>query len=561
MGFFAFKGNNAIFEDLVSQLPNGTVYFKEKNIIPAVDVVTYIEQFNEEYEGKNVNIYINDRFYETKKVLAPHYSIYSKLKPPPYGKFMIRTEVNNEKYKEEVYYSLNIFTFLNALAIEFNYDYTQIFFMFQNIWHKYLQDEQLYNDIGWFYNFNKPFGWNINDYRKILIGSPNNIQINHLFLNSMTYWSLKELVKSFTGVYPEIYSYRNENGWIIPETKNYATSSEDISDYWEWKEFYLLDYPIKSNDVAGVNLSGKTLNLTVQGTTNTVTFSTTTGASDISSQINSVFSGFTSWTTEGSKEYVLFNYGEIKKGFIVNGGTAISDLGFEIGEIGNITEDLDVITLYDERYYANKIDLIIKQGSKEIESAKTRGTGNYDFLAHKNVINTVSNPVTISGYTETIDFDLVEQPSGSNKWAIHWLNPTVDVIGTNDGSAGFTVNGKTFKLNINNEIETITFQGSDPISIADVVSQINNRFIGTPASIHTVGSNEYVKIEGYAIKIIDGTAVSELGFNKGQQVGVPLEGEQYIVIYSYFIKEQIIPLCEKIKPAFIKINYFFEESV
>jgi len=575
MGFFAFDGNNSIFDDLVAQLPNGLVYFKERNIIPAVEIVTYVEQFPSSYSvGTDVDIYINDKFYETKKILPTH-ALYLKIKPP-YGKFTVRTEIDGEPYREEVYYSTNSFLFLNVLSLEYNYDYVELFKMFGNVWDKYLQDDMLFNKIGWFYGFGKPYGWDLADYRRILIGSSTNEQINHLFVNSMTYWSLKELVKSFTGVYPDIFSYRDENGWVIPETWYPPfVSTAQLPLYWNFKDFYLWDTRVitGTEDVAtGVDLNGLTFSFQIETTIIDMTFTTTATIGDIVNQINIAYGSVVA-ANASTHPYapqpghvMLIADGTLGAPaggvIIIKGGTALPLLGFlTTSDDDFIDDDFDIITLYDENFYGNKIDLRVKEGSKEIQVVKTRSSDVRDFMVHKDLINTITHPILISGYVEGTDFNLVEYPTaGSNVWAIEWLSPPINMIGTVDGASGFNITGKTLIIDVDNEQVEIKFSGTDPISIADVVSQINNFFTGSPASIEVSGPSQYVRFDGYAIKIVGGTGETILGFTGGQQVGVPLAGDQYIVIYSYFIKEELIPLCEQNKPAFIKINYYFLES-
>jgi len=36
MGQFVFAGNNRIFADMIKQLPDGLVYYKESNVIPNI---------------------------------------------------------------------------------------------------------------------------------------------------------------------------------------------------------------------------------------------------------------------------------------------------------------------------------------------------------------------------------------------------------------------------------------------------------------------------------------------------------------------------------------------
>lgn len=102
----------------------------------------------------------------------------------------------------------------------------------------------------------------------------------------------------------------------------------------------------------------------------------------------------------------------------------------------------------------------------------------------------------------------------------------------------FNISGETFIASINGVTYTVTFTGTDPLTISDVVSQCNSVFPGTPASDEggklklTTGSTGTSE----TLVIGDGTANSILGFDEddssiGKEAYVALAGGQ--TVYSF----------------------------
>jgi hypothetical protein len=91
-----------------------------------------------------------------------------------------------------------------------------------------------------------------------------------------------------------------------------------------------------------------------------------------------------------------------------------------------------------------------------------------------------------------------------------------EIVGSNTNS--FVVNGLTLKIEVKGTLYTVTYSGSDPISIADVVSQ-------TDAVISAVADasddNGALKITSTdtgtdaTIEVMDGTGNTALGFTEG----------------------------------------------
>ena len=566
LGFFTFNGHNSVYQDLIAQLPNGTVYLKQDNAVPFAMQVTFTELFPDSITypvGTNVDIYVNNTFSITVKVL-PDKAIYYDI-PTPYGRFNVKTVVNGKTYSDDPFYSFNMLSFLVALSKTYDYDYIQIFNIFGNIYDPYLQNDMLYNKIGWNYDFGLPSGWSIDEYGYILRGAlgtttnefgGNNYPINWLFVNSMTYWSMRELILSFTGQYPTIYTYRDENGWILVD--------DAVVQNPNFKNYYLVeDWNFTGvNNMAGADLNGYNLVIQIDATEYTINFTTTTGGASIVSQINAIVTstGFlASVVTSGSNEYVKLHQSAVVSEMVIKGGSAVAPLGLSVLQFQQddfVDTDSDIITLWDERYLWNKIDLIINNGSKLITETVTKSNIDKDKLRHKNVIDTPLHTLSISGYVKGVDYTLIEYPALSTEYYINWLNPNVYVQGTAN-VVGVNLAGKTLVMNVNNVNINMTFNTTTTAS--DIVNQIAFKFGGTIASVVVVGAVNYIRLDGWSIRIIGGTALPYLGFTVGQKVGIPQKNEQYVVIYSYFIKEEIEPLINLNKPAYLRINLFYNE--
>lgn len=92
------------------------------------------------------------------------------------------------------------------------------------------------------------------------------------------------------------------------------------------------------------------------------------------------------------------------------------------------------------------------------------------------------------------------------------------LLGT--GTSGFNVNGLSLDIKVdNNPTTSITFSGTDPLTIAQVVDQINTALGGSLA----VNDSNRVRITSTStgtasrLEIIGGSALVELGFSVGQR--------------------------------------------
>jgi hypothetical protein len=478
MGNFIWNGKNKIFDDIKNLLPTAVIYYKESNIIPYTTeltqtghgLLTYIEHFDISLYpvGTDVDIYINDKKYITTKIL-PTSSIYLILNPP-YGNFKLKTIINNITYREEQYISTNLYTFFMILSQMFTIDYRRLLNIFGNLYDKYLQNNMLFNKIGWYYDFALPSGWTHEEYRKILTGYDiNNIlsyePMNKLFLNSLTLYSVNELCRSFTGTFPIIESQRDEDGWVIIDDT--LLSSSDI--FWVatsgLDKYYLCDGVTGNLNIDGIDYNTLTLNLEIKGVAINVTFTPTATATDVINQINAVISATSLGSTVVAeiktyppydyipstttlKQYLHFNNtletgeGLFEEGdFIVISGTAIVPLGLEVGEWGIEEEGIDsdkIITLFDDQYHYNKIKITIKQSSHLITENIIKGpnlvvAGNeMDKIKHKYVIETSTiDPthdfpvtITVGATTYNITTDYILYTPDNINYYIKWVTLT-----------------------------------------------------------------------------------------------------------------------------------------
>lgn len=320
MGQFAFSGNSDIFDTLLSKLPDGFVYVKDSNVIPYMDEVVYFDFYNNYAVGTNVDIYINDVLATTTQVLFDH-SISYKTKPP-YGKFKLRTEIAGQIIKEEYYYAINILSFYVIIAQTINYDFTELFKLFGNLYYDTTQDDLLYKKYGWFFDITKG-SMDIDTYRRVVIGTFKS------FMYSIVVKGLKELVKAFIDVEPEIFTYRDFLSSYIRDTS--ITQFWIIPKFW-WVNQYQL---IGSADITSVDVSNLTLTMRINSFTQTLTFPPSiVGYSAIINYLQQVWGNFAIVVTGVSR--VAFKAMEIE----IISGTSLVPLGLIAGTYtNNITED------------------------------------------------------------------------------------------------------------------------------------------------------------------------------------------------------------------------------
>lgn len=97
---------------------------------------------------------------------------------------------------------------------------------------------------------------------------------------------------------------------------------------------------------------------------------------------------------------------------------------------------------------------------------------------------------------------------------------STSITGTVDGTPGYALTGMTFQVSVNSgATQSVTFTGVNPLTLAQVVAQLNASLIGCAAVALTVGAQEFLKIissvsgdGGKQIQILAGTGNSILGF-------------------------------------------------
>lgn len=193
----------------------------------------------------------------------------------------------------------------------------------------------------------------------------------------------------------------------------------------------------------------------------------------------------------------------------------------------------------------NFIPIFVGLGRKDydISGAITRTNLDTDLITDE---YTVVKILSISDsnniiYTKNVDYKLYET---GGAYYVDWNQPQ-SIQNDIDGSSGYNVDSKTLKLSIkvpnDSKYEfTTTFSGTDPIAIADVISDINSAYqtasgtTDTPVSQVTVDGKDYIKITGDYVIVEGGTALADLGFIQGQyaESKEPSEGDTYTIIYK-----------------------------
>lgn len=159
-----------------------------------------------------------------------------------------------------------------------------------------------------------------------------------------------------------------------------------------------------------------------------------------------------------------------------------------------------------------------------------------------NHIETLANP--IASISRVYSLSVFQYPSSSY---------ATSITGTVTEGAGFNVTGETLKISINDgATQTITFTGINPISLANVVTQINAGLTGAEAFgvggyLRIISGDGLVGDGGAKIKILDGTANVDLGladnsvadeinwkasFASTDNTVRPLDGEDYLIDYE-----------------------------
>lgn len=339
MGFFAFDGNNIIYTDMIQTLPDGKVYFKEKNIIPYIDSVTFVENFGAASvipPGTNVEVYVDDVLYQVKQTIlnAGNSFIYSEMKPP-YGKFTVKTVINGKVFNEQIFYAINIFAFYVIIAKTYNYDYTELFKLFGNLFYNTTQNSILEDMYGWYFYF-KQGTMLTADYRRALVGDTTNYlgTVRSFVNHAITQFGLVELIKSFVGVAPLIYAYREFDGFYIREA-GLPPTGPNIA--WQLPRYWMVNF-VRVDGTANlttVDVSGLTLELKINNCQMIHTFApSTVGTAAIISDLKKTFKGFV--IQNG-------NYLRLQAVYVeVVGGTAVGALGLTVGVYtDNVLEDVN----------------------------------------------------------------------------------------------------------------------------------------------------------------------------------------------------------------------------
>lgn len=353
MGFFAFPGNNIIYSDMLSKLPDGSVYFKDKNIIPYMEQVTYVEIFNEYPIGTAVDVYINDRLHFQTETLSDR-SIYIKFKTP-YGRFKLKTVIAGSPYREEVYYAINLLAFCVIIARTYEYDYISILQMFGNLYAPTTQDELIEKKYGWIFDFIRSM-ISTDKYRQDLVGDlTTHLGAFRAFFDATLEYALSELIKSFSGSAPIITNYRLFEGYIGREL-SYPYWTKRFPKFWFVNQYELIGI----TNLSGLDVSAWTETFKINGYQQSVIFPIgTVGTAAIVSELQKVWKGF----VDNVGDYIRI------RGMNVEVIADDAGLGLPIGTYtNNITENAENVhaILMSKKFKLNTIRINIL-GSFESE--------------------------------------------------------------------------------------------------------------------------------------------------------------------------------------------------
>jgi len=364
---FIFDGRNSIYADMINQLPSGLVYLKQQNVIPVLDKIIFVEFYDTYAVGTNVDVYVNNQLHMQTQVKDDK-SIYVEMKVPVKKvieeingqivetitgtTFNIVTKIAGQKVTDENFISLNLFAFFVIFAKTFNYDYIETFKLFGNLYFASTQNELLYDKFGWYFDFARN-NLDYETYRQIVAGKENIYGLQKSFVYATTIKGLMEFVKSFTGSYPAIFSYKDYIGNFMKDTA--------VVQIWKKARYFMKDgFDITCLiDTTSLNLNGTTMTLQVGTTRDTINF-TATGSANIVNEINAVFTDLASVVVSGVYEYIKLStaYDAIH----ILGGTAIELLGFTINQADDLRMTrTERFVFMDEAFRINTIRVLIRQ--------------------------------------------------------------------------------------------------------------------------------------------------------------------------------------------------------
>lgn len=146
-----------------------------------------------------------------------------------------------------------------------------------------------------------------------------------------------------------------------------------------------------------------------------------------------------------------------------------------------------------------------------VNESVTRGSGNSDAL-HFSAVSLASS-ITDQNfviYNSGVDYAL--QSGG-----VSWQSTAAIQTGTVTGTSFSPLSGTTLQVFVNGATQSVTFSGSDPISIASVLSQINAAMTGQVSATNVGNAIQLATVAttNTTLTIGTGSANSVLGFTAG----------------------------------------------
>jgi hypothetical protein len=192
---------------------------------------------------------------------------------------------------------------------------------------------------GWYFDFprrNLPYP----DYRRAIVGSlplapdplpnplppiPGYLGTVRSFMHSITYFGLRELIRSFTTSYPIVFSYKLFDGWIMKELS--VPQIWTLPNYWLTNNYEL----IGTNNISSIDVSGKTLKIGINDYEKEITFPALTNTpAKILAYLQDAWCAFVSIEDLGAGDLRIKFKANIIEVFD-SVGSALSDLGLTIG--------------------------------------------------------------------------------------------------------------------------------------------------------------------------------------------------------------------------------------
>lgn len=356
MSNFYYDGNNSTLQDMIKSLSDGTVYNKEYNIVPFINDLLFTDSYPTYPINTSVQFYLNNSLITTQNTDNNHMIFHHII--PPLGRFNITTKIAGVIITNQDFLSMNLLIFFLITSKALNIDNASIFQMFANLYYDTLEDNLLYNKIGWYFDFQQG-NLDISDYRRMTAGdSTHYLGLIRSFMYATTIKGLSELVYSFTKFYPTIYTYRDFIGNLMINTA--------IRQNWNnYKYFYLDGTTITGSvDITSTIMNNETFTVQVDNILKTIQFTTESTPTAIINTINTSFPGIADIITIGSLNYLKL-YSVTALIHIIS-GNALSKFGFIISQGDDIEKgnsnfpNAKRITYMDKTFVLNTIRVLIQ---------------------------------------------------------------------------------------------------------------------------------------------------------------------------------------------------------